>query len=112
MENRRVNPGRICAMGSPSRRRSRTQKEWKVDRFGDDDRFSPSSKDRHARAHFTSSAALLVNVNGENRRWRDAMAADEMSDAVRNDARFAASGAGQDQQRTFGCKQRLRVVAD
>jgi hypothetical protein len=30
------------------------------------------------------------------------MAADEVRDAVRNNACFAAPGAGQDQQRTFG----------
>ena len=35
MVKRRVKPGRIRASGSPSRRRRRTQKEWKVETLGD-----------------------------------------------------------------------------
>ena len=34
MVNRRVKPGRMRASGSPSRRSSRTQNEWKVETFG------------------------------------------------------------------------------
>jgi len=41
---------------------------------------------------------------------REAVAADEMGDAVRNDARFAAPGASQDQQRTFGVRDGFALL--
>ena len=53
-----------------------------------------------ARAHFVRG--LVGERDRQDGGRRDAMAADEMRDAVRDDARLAASGAGQDQQRTFG----------
>jgi hypothetical protein len=66
MEKRLVNPGRMSASASPSRRSS-----------------------------------FIGEGDGENGGRGDVFGGDQVRDAMRNDARFSAAGAGQDQERTF-----------
>jgi hypothetical protein len=49
-----------------------------------------------------SLAALLVKGDGQDGVGRDVFLVDEPGDAVRDDAGFARSGAGKDEQRAFG----------
>ena len=57
-----------------------------------------------------SSAALLVNVMARIRIGIDAVLADQVGDAVGEDAGLAGAGAGDDQQGALGVDHRIELV--
>ena len=81
-----------------SRRRIRTHAAWKVDTHI----FSATGPTSAPTRSFISSAALLVNVMARISNGADAMVADEVGDAVREDPGLARPGARHDQQRSLG----------
>ena len=95
-----MKPGRMDASASPSRRSRRTQNEWKVEISGGARRFMSFEQRSHARAHF--AGGFIREGDGQNGRRRHVIRADQMRDAMRDDARLAAARAGQDQHRAFG----------
>ena len=82
-----------------SRRRMRTQKEWKVEMSGLASEEWPS---RRSTRSAISLAALLVKVTARMESGRDALFADEPGDAAGDDAGFARAGSGQDEQGALG----------
>ena len=63
-----------------------------------------------ARAHL--AGGLVGERHGEDAPRRDALARDEVGDAIRDDARLAAAGAGEDEERALrvGDRGGLRIV--
>ena len=82
-----------------SRRRIRTQSEWKVEISGLASDEWPS---RRSTRSAISAGGLVGKCDGENRIGRDPFFLDQPGDAAGDDARLARAGAGQDQQRPFG----------
>ena len=62
---------------------------------------APACSEQRPRASRISPAALLVKVTARIAAGGHAVGGDEMRDAVRDHAGFAAAGAGQNQQRPF-----------
>jgi hypothetical protein len=58
--------------------------------------------------HFSRS--FVGERNGQNRRRRYPLIADEVRNPVRDYTRLAASGARQDQERTFGVRDRFALL--
>ena len=61
------------------------------------------------RAAFISPAALLVNVIASEPERRRPLLGDQERDAVREHARLARPGAGDDHDRAVGCRRRLTL---
>ncbi len=61
-----------------------------------------------ALAHF--ARGFIGERDGEDGRRRHAAFGDNVRDAMRDDARFAAARAGQNQQRTFGVAHRFTLL--
>ena len=74
----------------------RTQAEWNVAISGG---VMPTGSSRSSTRRAISPAALLVNVIGEEVARVRARAAEQPGDAIGDDPRLAAAGAGQDEQR-------------
>ena len=87
-------------MCGASRRSSRAHSAWNVE-IHICRQSMPSSVSTRVRI---SSAALLVKVTARMRSGGRCSLADEVRDAVRDDARLAGARAGQDQQRAVGLK--------
>ena len=64
----------------------------------------------YSRAARISSAALLVKVTARTAGPGHAVVLDQVRDAVRDDAGFAAARAGQKQQRTFDVGYRFALL--
>ena len=77
----------------------RTQNEWKVEMSGLASEEWPS-RSIDALGHF--AGGLVGEGDGEDGVGRDVFLLDEPGDAVGDDAGFARSGAGEDEQRAFG----------
>ena len=82
-----------------SRRRTRTQKEWKVEMTGLAIESPPTSLSTRSTI---SAAALLVKVIARMDSGITPRCLDEMGDAIGDDARLAAAGAGQNEHRAVG----------
>ena len=70
--------------------------------------FGPFEQRRHAVPHLVRG--LVGERDRQNRRWRHMVIANDAGDAVRDDAGFAAAGAGQNQQRTFGMRNGFALL--
>ena len=86
-------------MASMSRRNMRTQKEWKVEMTGLAMLSPPTSFSTRSPI---SAAALLVKVIARIDSGHHAFVLDQVRDAIGDDARLAAAGAGKDEHRAFG----------
>ena len=62
----------------------------------------------HALAHFVRR--LIRERHGQNGRTRHMVCFDQVRDAMRDDARFAAAGSGQQQQRTFDMRHGFALL--
>ena len=103
MTNRRSTP-----IASPSWRRTRAHSAWKVPAWTS----RPPSPTRLMIRSRSSAAARLVNVTARIRHGATPLTPDEVRDPMGQDARLARAGAGEDQQRAVGRRDRpglLRV---
>ena len=101
MVNWRVKPGRICGQriaiaAQQAHAEGMKRGDARIGGELDSRRAATPTRER------ISSAALLVKVTARIADGGHVFGGDDMRDAVRDDARLAAAGAGQDQQRTFG----------
>ena len=86
-------------IASMSRRNMRTQNEWKVEITGLAMLSPPTSFSTRSPI---SAAALLVNVIARMDSGITPFVLDQIGDAISDDARLPAAGAGQDQHRALG----------
>ena len=82
-----------------SRRRMRTQKEWKVQSSG---LASEEWLQQPVDALGHLAGGLVGEGDGQDGVGRDAFLADQPGDAAGDDAGLARAGSGEDQQRAFG----------
>ena len=85
-------------IASPSMRRMRAQTAWKVPSV------MPRADAAEQRLDAVAQLArrLVGEGDGHDAAGRHALLADQVGDAVGDDARLAAAGPGEDQQRPFG----------
>ena len=89
-----------------SRRSSRAHRAWNVE---SQTPFEPRRSSASTRSRI-SPAALFVNVTASTSSGVRVTVADEVRDAVRDDARLARAGAGENQQRPVEVQHRFALL--